>query len=275
MPSQVRTALVTGASSGIGRATALQLASQGYQVYAAARRTEKVKEALVVGIEPLYLDVNSEESIQQAIDTIMQATGRIDVLVNNAGYGLYGTIEEVSLGDAREQFEVNVFGLMSLTKRVLPIMRQQRSGHIVNVSSIVGKFALPTGGWYAASKHALEALSDALRLEMKPFGVKVVVVEPGVIKTEFSEVSQQKSKGTKELESYRSLRSGFRKMSESRQQSAADPYVVAQVIGDAVMSQNPRPRYAVPGGAKVMLALKGLLGDRIYDWIMGRQLNWR
>lgn len=270
-----KTAIVTGASSGIGRATALELVAQGYTVFAAARRTDKISEAQVVGIEALYLDVTSQEAIDKAIDTVMEKTGRIDVLVNNAGYGLMGTIEEVSAEEAQQQFDVNVFGLMNLTKKVLPIMRHQRSGHIINVSSVVGKFGMPTGGWYSASKHALEALSDALRLEMKPFGIKVSIIEPGAIKTEFAEVALGKSEEGTRLETYKQLTAKYKEISVSSAKNAPDAYVVAKVISDAVSSNNPKARYVVPGQAKVLLAAKGVLGDRIFDWMMTRQLGWR
>ena len=270
-----RTAIVTGASSGIGRATALELVAKGYTVFAAARRTEKISEAQVVGIEPIFLDVTSQEAIDKAIDTVMDKTGRIDVLVNNAGYGLMGTIEEVTTQEAQDQFDVNVFGLMNLTKKVLPIMRHQRSGHIINVSSVVGKFGMPTGGWYSASKHALEALSDALRLEMKPFGIKVSIIEPGAIKTEFSEVALGKADEGTRLETYKQLTAKYKEMAEENSKNAADAYVVAKVIGDAIAAKNPKPRYVVPGQAKVLLATKGLLGDRLFDWFMMRQLGWR
>ncbi|MCA9839348.1 MAG: SDR family NAD(P)-dependent oxidoreductase [Trueperaceae bacterium] len=270
-----KTAIVTGASSGIGRATALQLVAQGYSVYAAARRTEKMAEAQVEGLIPTYLDITSEEAISKLIDKIMDETGRIDVLVNNAGYGLMGTIEETSLEEARQQFDVNVFGLMNLTQKVLPIMRRQRQGHIINISSVVGRVGLPINGWYSASKHALEALSDALRIETRPFGIKVTVIEPGAIKTEFSDVAKEKAKNVTQLEPYRQLSSRYQEMSASFSDSAAEPYEVAKVIGEIVVAKSPRPRYAVPGQAKALLIGKRILGDRLFDWFMTRQLRWR
>lgn len=270
-----KTAIVTGASSGIGRATALQLVAQGYAVYAAARRTQKIAETQVEGLHPIFLDLASEESMTRVIDQIMQETGRIDVLVNNAGYGLIGSVEEISLEEARQQFEVNVFGLMSLTKLVLPIMRRQRQGHIINISSVLGRLGLPINGWYSASKHALEALSDALRLEMRPFGVKVTVIEPGAIKSEFSDVANEKAKDLTRLEPYRQLYTKYQEMSQSYLDSAADPYEVAKVVGEVIASKNPKPRYAVTGQAKLLLVGKRILGDRVFDWFMARQLGWR
>lgn len=275
MTETQKTALVTGASSGIGKATALELVAQGYTVYAAARRTEKIAESLVMGLEPIFLDVTSEESVDKVIAQIMDETGRIDVLVNNAGYGLIGTVEEVTMAEAREQFEVNLFGLMSLTKKVIPLMRHQRAGHIINISSVVGKFALPTAGWYSASKHALEALSDSLRVELKPFGVKVSIIEPGAIKTEFGSVAEDKASDRTQLEPYRQLTARYQEMAKSANESAADPYEVAKVIGEAVTAKHPSPRYAVPGQAKVIILTKRLLGDRIFDWFMARRLGWR
>lgn len=269
-----KTALVTGASSGIGRATALELVAKGYIVYAAARRTEKMAEAQVVGLEPIYLDVSSEEAVNAVVEQIMHATGRIDVLVNNAGFGLLGSVEETSLDEARRQFEVNVFGLMHLTQKVLPIMRRQRSGHIINVSSVVGRLGMPINGWYSASKHALEALSDALRIETKPFGIKVTVIEPGAIKTEFAQVAQEDAKSLQQLEPYRQLTARYKEISASFSESAADPYAVARVIGEAIAAKNPRPRYVITGQAKMLLWAKRVLGDRIFDWLMTRQLRW-
>jgi len=268
-------AIVTGASSGIGRATALELVAQGYTVYAAARRTDKIVEAQVVGIEALYLDITSQEAIDKAIDTVMDEAGRIDLLVNNAGYGLMGTIEEVTAEEAQHQFDVNVFGLMNLTKKVLPIMRHQRSGTIINVSSIVGKFGMPTGGWYSASKHALEALSDALRIEMKPFGIRVCIIEPGAIKSEFAEIALEKSEAGNRSETYKQLTAKYKELAESSVKNAPDAYVVAKTISDAAASKNPKARYVVPGQAKMLLAAKGVLGDRLFDWMMTRQLGWR
>ena len=154
-------------------------------------------------------------------------------------------------------------------------MRRQRQGHIINISSVVGRVGLPINGWYSASKHALEALSDALRIETRPFGIKVTVIEPGAIKTEFSDVAKEKAKNVTQLEPYRQLSSRYQEMSASFSDSAAEPYEVAKVIGEIVVAKSPRPRYAVPGQAKALLIGKRILGDRLFDWFMTRQLRWR
>ncbi|MGC2865801.1 oxidoreductase [Corynebacterium glutamicum] len=181
MPTKV--ALVTGASSGIGESTARKLQSLGFTVYGATRRTERLQKLASDGIHPLEMDVTDDESMKARIAKILADSGRIDVLVNNAGYGSYGAIEDVSIDEGGRQFEVNVFGAMALTRLVLPHMRKQKSGTIVNITSMGGKIYTPLGGWYHGTKFALEALSDALRLEVAQFGIDVVVIEPGGIAT--------------------------------------------------------------------------------------------
>src|SRR6516225_10278450 len=184
-----KVALVTGGSSGIGEATAIRLHELGFITYAAARRIERMEHLTKLGIRPLAMDVSNEESMRSGVEHILAATGRIDVLVNAAGYGSYGAVEDVPLAEARNQFEVNVFGAARLTQLVLPQMREQRSGTIVNITSMGGKIYTPLGAWYHATKHALEALSDCLRIETKPFGINVVVIEPGGIKTEWGDIA--------------------------------------------------------------------------------------
>lgn len=176
-------ALVTGASSGIGAATARTLQSLGHVVHGAARRTDRLADLETEGVHPLALDVTDEASLQAGVAAVLEHSGRIDVLVNNAGYGSYGAIEDVDPAEAQRQFDVNVFGAMRLTQLVLPHMRAQGGGTVVNISSMGGRFHTPLGGWYHATKFALEALSDALRVEVAPFGIDVVVIEPGGIAT--------------------------------------------------------------------------------------------
>lgn len=184
-----RIALVTGASSGIGEATARKLHALGYVVYGAARRVDRMEKLAADGIRTIAMDVTDDDSLRAGVDRILSETGRIDVLVNNAGYGSYGAVEDVPLDEARYQFEVNVFGAARLIQLVLPGMRAQRSGTIVNISSMGGRIYTPLGGWYHGTKFALEALSDCLRLEAKPFGIEVVVIEPGSIQTEWGDIA--------------------------------------------------------------------------------------
>jgi len=181
-----RTALVTGASSGIGEDTARKLQALGYIVYGAARRTDRLQALTTDGIRPLAMDVTDDASMNAGVNRILEETGRIDVLVNNAGYGSYGAIEDVPINEARRQFEANVFGLARLTQLITPHMRTQGSGTIINISSMGGKLTTPLGGWYHATKYAVEALSDALRIELSSFGIDVVVVEPGGIRLDES-----------------------------------------------------------------------------------------
>lgn len=179
--------LITGASSGMGFEAAKELASQGHSVYGAARRVERMAPLTEYGVHTIELDVTDEEACKDAVGRVVAERGRIDVLVNNAGYGSFGTIEDVEIDEARRQFDVNVFGLAALTKAVMPQMRERRSGTIVNVSSMGGRLVTFMGGWYHATKYAVEALSDALRMEAAEFGIDVVLIEPGGIKTELGE----------------------------------------------------------------------------------------
>ena len=197
-----RAALITGASSGIGEATALQLLAAGYTVFGAARRVDRMAALAKAGVQVLAMDVTDDASMADGVRNILEQTGRVDVLVNNAGFGSYGALEDVPMDDARYQFEVNLFGLARLTQLVLPTMRRQRSGRIINISSVGGKIYEPLGGWYHATKFAVEGLSDSLRLELAPFGIQVVVIEPGAIRTEWGGIAAdnlRKTSGTRRL----------------------------------------------------------------------------
>ena len=184
--------LLTGASSGIGYQTAESLAKEGHVVYGAARRIEKMETLKQFVVKPIYLDVTDEESIKSAIDTIIRNEGRIDVLINNAGYGSFGAVEDVDISEAKMQFEVNLFGLARLLQLVLPHMRKQKSGRIINVSSMGGRLTTYFGAWYHATKYALEAFSDALRMEVSDFGIDVSLIEPGGIKTDWGIIAANK-----------------------------------------------------------------------------------
>ncbi len=191
-----KTALITGASSGIGEATALQLAELGFTVYAAARRVDRMSDLAERGVRTRPVDVTDDASMVALVETMIADTGRIDVLVNNAGYGMYGALEDVPIEEARRQFEVNVFGFARLTQLVLPQMRAQRDGYIVNISSMGGKIWEPLGSWYHASKFAVEGISDSLRVEVAEFGVKVVIIEPGTIRSEWSGIAADNLEAT-------------------------------------------------------------------------------
>jgi len=263
----VKVALVTGASSGIGDATTRRLAQLGYTVYAVARRADRMAALKEQGIRTESVDVTDDAALVALVDKIISETGRIDVVVNNAGYGSYGALEDVPIAEARRQFDVNVFALARLIQLVLPHMRAQRDGYIVNISSIGGKIWEPLGSWYHATKFAVEGLSDSLRAEVAGFGVKVVVIEPGAIRTEWAAISadnlEAASAGTPYREQARFVSGTLRATDKSRLTSW--PAVVADAIGKAVQSPRPRTRYAVGGGARSILFTQRLLTDRGFD----------
>lgn len=259
--------LVTGASSGIGFDAAASLARQGHRVYSAARRVERMEPLKALGVVPLRMDVTDEASLEAGVRTVLEAEGRIDALVNNAGYGYFGAIENVPLEEARRQLEVNVFGLARLCQLVIPSMRAQGSGRIVNISSVAGKTVLYFGGWYHVSKFSVEALSDALRMELKPFGIDVSMIEPGGIKTNWGIIAAdhlaESSKGTPyEAEGLRESET-MRKAYSMRLLS--NPSVVTRAISKAVNSRRPRARYRVGFGAGTLVFLHAILPTRWWD----------
>ncbi|MEJ1091388.1 oxidoreductase [Microbacterium istanbulense] len=267
-----KTALVTGASSGIGESTARKLQSLGFTVYGAARRTDRLQKLAAEGIRPLGMDVTDEQSMKDGVAKIIAETGRIDVLVNNAGYGSYGAIEDVPIDEGRRQFEVNVFGAMALVQLVVPHMREQKSGTIVNITSMGGKIYTPLGGWYHGTKFALEALSDCLRLELAPFGVDVVVIEPGGIATEWGGIAadhlDESSKGSAYKRQADAVAKSLR--SEANANRNSPPSVISDAIGKAVTAGRPKTRYAVGFGAKPLIAAGNILSDRQFDALITR-----
>ena len=270
-------ALITGASSGIGEATALELARRGFIVYGAARRVDRMSALAGRGVRVIEMDVTDDASMTSGVERVLGEQGRIDVLVNNAGYGSYGALEDVPLDEARRQFEVNVFGLARLTQLVLPHMRSRRSGRIVNVSSIGGKMYEPLGAWYHATKFAVEGLSDSLRVELEPHGVHVVVIEPGAIRTEWGGISAQSALARSGDTAYAQQAHQLAKTYSvaDRPGVGADPRVVAVAIGRAVTARRPRTRYAVPTSAKAILLARRLLSDRAFDAVITRAYGMR
>jgi NAD(P)-dependent dehydrogenase (short-subunit alcohol dehydrogenase family) len=271
MTESRRAALVTGCSSGIGRATALALSAKGYAVYATARRPETLAGLAAHGLETLALDVTSEASMAAAVRAVEEAHGHVEVLVNNAGYALQGPVEEVSLDAVRAQFETNVFGLVRLSQLVLPAMRAAGSGRIINVGSMGGRFTFPGGGFYHASKHAVEAISDALRLEVAPFGVHVSLVQPGPVVSAFADSAVDSvdvtegpyAQFTQDLvDRYREAYDGSAANLEIR------PEKVADVIVRAATSSRPRARYAVGAMAKTLITSRRLLPDVAWDRVV-------
>ncbi len=267
--------LVTGASSGIGKETANLLAKNGYTVYAAARRLEKMNDLKSNGIHLLEMDVTNDDSMVRGIQKIMSVEKRIDVLVNNAGYGSYGALEDVPLSEAKYQFEVNVFGLARLTQLVLPYMREQKSGKIINISSMGGKFGEPHGAWYHATKYAVEGLSDSLRMELKQFNIDVVIIEPGAIKTEWNTIARENLIKVSGNTAYKDLVAKHYRMLENADKGSlgSEPVVIAKTIVKAIQSSKPKTRYAVGGGAKLILFMRSILSDRLFDWVFMSQMK--
>ncbi len=267
MKTGKKTAFVTGASSGMGKEIAKKLLADGLTVYAAARRVEKMKDLEELGARVIKMDITKEEDVVNAVMTVENNHGGIDVLVNNAGFGSYGTVEDTSIEDARYQFEVNLFGLARLTRRVLPYMRKQKSGTIVNISSMGGKIYTPLGAWYHATKHALEGWSDCLRLELKDFNIDVVIVEPGMIKTEFGDVLLEGLKKRSEGSAYSGLVAKLVKATESTYEKGrgSHPSVIADIVSKAVKARKPKTRYAGGSMAKPLMFIRRCFSDRFFD----------
>jgi NAD(P)-dependent dehydrogenase (short-subunit alcohol dehydrogenase family) len=269
--------LITGCSSGIGRATAERLARGGHTVYATARRLESIRDLGEAGCRTLALDVTAEASMAAAVADVEEAEGAVGVLVNNAGYSQSGAVESVKLDDVRAQFETNVFGLIRMSQLVLPGMRRQRSGRIVNLGSMGGKLTFPGGGVYHATKYAVEAISDAMRFEVKGFGVDVVLIEPGLIKTDFakSAVSALNS-GTADEGPY----GEFNQLVAASTVGAYEgptaklgggPDAVAKAIEKAITTRRPRARYPVTPSARLLMGQRALFTDRMWDAFVGTQ----
>lgn len=262
--------LITGASSGIGYDAAQTLAQQGHRVYAAARRVERMESLKTVGVQVISMDVTDEASMQKGVESVIQAEGRIDVLINNAGYGYFGVIENVPMEEARKQLEVNVFGLARLTQLVLPYMRKQRSGRIINTSSIAGKMVFYMGGWYNVTKYSVEALSDALRMEMKPFGIDVVMIEPGAIKTDWGVIAARHLMESSVGTAYEQIGTQWVKNMDwfYKTNWLSSPKVVTKAICRAVNSRRPKARYCRGRISITGRVFHALLPARWWDAIM-------
>lgn len=266
--SKPRVALVTGASAGMGKEFAKALIAEGMVVYTAARRVEQMDDLKAAGAIPLKMDITNEEQVQALVARIENDHGGVDVLINNAGFGMFGAMEDTSIDDARYQFEVNIFGLARLTQLLIPSMRGKKAGTIINISSMGGKVYFPLGAWYHATKHALEGWSDCLRVELAQFGINVVVIEPGAINTEFSDVM-----GGPMLE--RSGNTVYSKLANKLAESiettvnntsaSTNPQVITNLIIKAVRAKKPKTRYAAGLYAKPMMFIRKWFGDRVYD----------
>lgn len=260
----MKTALVTGASSGIGEAICRALLDMGYTVYAGARRVERMQTLAERGAHAVALDVTDDASMVAAVDAMLEREKRIDVLVNNAGYGSYGALEDVPLAEGRRQFDVNVFGLARMTQLVIPTMRAQHSGTIFNVSSIGGKMHEPLGSWYHATKFAVEGMSDCLRMELEPFGIDVVVIEPGGIRTEWGAIAREHLLEYSGSTAYADqVRESFVTM-DGFESAGSDPSIIGAIVTQALRAKRPRTRYMRGMGA-FMVPILRMLPDRAKD----------
>lgn len=263
----MKTVLITGASSGMGKEIARKLLEEGYTVYAAARRLHRMRDLEELGATPLKLDITKDDDIVGVVNQIIAEQGGIDILINNAGFGMYGAMEDTTLEDARYQFEVNLFGLARLTQLALPYMREQGAGKIVNISSMGGKIYTPLGSWYHATKHALEGWSDCLRIELAPFGIDVIIIEPGLIETEFGDVligpMLERSGNTTYADMANKVAKGVRDSYDSG--NGSPPSVIADTISKSLSARRPRTRCVAGKMAKPLMAVRKWLGDRLYD----------
>jgi NADP-dependent 3-hydroxy acid dehydrogenase YdfG len=272
--------LITGCSSGIGAQTARRLAAKGWTVYATARRPESIAELADSGCKTLALDVDDEESMRAAVAAVEEAEGSVGALVNNAGYSQSGALETLPIEKLRAQFETNVYGLVRMCQLVLPGMRREGRGTIVNISSMGGRLTFPGGGAYHATKYSVEALSDALRWEVRGFGVRVVIVEPGLIVTNFGEAAAATvgTNGDGDADPYASFNADVAATTKAiyegpMRKLGGGPDAVAKVIERAIMSRSPRPRYKVTASARLAIANRRLLGDRVWDAAMRTQFK--
>lgn len=267
--------LITGASSGIGKDTALSLIKEGHVVYGVARRLEMMKDIVQAGGHAIKMDILKERNIDDVVNQIIKEQSRVDVLINNAGYGLWGAVETISIDEAKRQFDVNIFGLAYLTKKIIPIMRKQKSGKIINMSSMGGKVYTPFGAWYHATKYALEGWSDCLRIELKSFGIDVILIEPGVIKTEFQDVMMdstvERSIGTPYEKKLKALEKATQEMYARGIGSPAS--TITKLIIKAINSHNPKRRYVGGLFAKPMLFIKKWFGDKMYEKAIMSQIK--
>ena len=274
MDSKQKVTIVTGCSSGIGHEISLILARNGFTAYATMRNLQKGSDLKSIAEDeklPLHfaqLDVTDENSVKKAIQTVYDEAGRIDILVNNAGYGLTGAFEDLSLDEIKAQYETNVFGLIRTTQSVLPIMRKQRSGLIVNISSGAGRFGFPTGSAYVSTKFAVEGLTESMSYELEPFGIKVILIEPGVIKTNFFNSSVLAKKSQDPNSPYATLMKGMEDSVDKMMENASTPQYVAEVVLHAVTNENPKLRYLAGKDVERWIEAKMKMSDEEFANMM-------
>ena len=273
LSSPRRVALVTGASSGIGKDVAQVLLDEGMIVYVAARRVSRMAELAEAGAIVLPMDLGVPAQIEAVVERIKADHGGVDVLVNNAACGLYGSVEETSLEEVRYQFDVNIFGTARLTQLLIPYMREQRAGRIINVTSIGGKLYTPLGAWYHATKHALEGWSDCLRIELRPFDVHVVIIQPGMIESEFGDTMTESMLEHSGAGHYAKMAQSMAATMNRNSGRGSSPRVISKLIQQAIHSDRPKTRYAGGKTAKPLLFLRKWLGDKAFDKIILSQTD--
>ncbi len=268
-------ALITGASSGIGKEIVKQLLNDNMDVYGASRSLDKMQDIKKLGAKILPIDLTDDKSIQEAVKLIIKENDRIDILINCAGYGLFGAIEDIPLNDARKQFEVNLFGLGRLTQLIIPYMRSNKFGKIVNISSAAGKMYSPLGGWYTASKFALEGFSDCLRIETKPFGIDVIIIEPGTINTGFDKIAFDTLLKYSENGAYRKLakNSVILMKSNFSNKKSSQPKCIAKKVSKVIMIKKPKTRYSVGHRSKLAINVRKWLPDKFLDKMILKRIN--
>jgi NAD(P)-dependent dehydrogenase (short-subunit alcohol dehydrogenase family) len=276
MANPSKAVLITGCSSGIGRASALRLAQKDWTVYASARRPESIADLAQAGCRTLTLDVTDEESMRAAVAEVEREQGAVGVLINNAGYSQSGAVEQVELSAVRRQFETNVFGVIALTQLVLPKMREQRWGKIVNVGSMGGRLTFPGGGYYHATKHALEAISDALRFEVRGFGIDTILLEPGLIVTEFGTAAVASMDGVADDGPYAEFNAKLTKLTTETYEGpmrhlGGGPEAVAKAIEKAISRRRPPARVRVTPSARLAILQRRITPDRVWDAAMRTQ----
>jgi len=257
----------------MGKVTAEELIKEGHIVYCAARNTDKMKDLENLGGKVLKMDVSDQSSIEAGVNKMINEQGKIDVLWNNAGFGLYGPVEDISIEKAKYQFDVNLFGLARLTQLVLPPMRKQKSGLIINTSSMGGKIYTPLGAWYHATKHALEGWSDCLRLELKEFGINVVVLEPGLIDTGFAAGVEHHFAPEAMQGAYKRIVQGLLNSTSSSSMKMSSPMVIAKTVKKIINAKKPKTRYLVGVMAKPLVNIRKMFGDKIYDKVIMSQIK--
>ena len=268
--------LVTGTSSGMGLEAVKELSADGHIVYGTVRKKEEFSIVEEAGGKPLQVEMTDYSTLEAAVKKVIKEQGKIDVLYNNAGFGLYGPVEDVSIDDAKYQFDVNLFGLARLTQLVLPHMRKEKSGLIINTSSMGGKIYTPLGAWYHATKHALEGWSDCLRLEVAEFGINVAIIEPGGIETKFGDPVSASLNKIKDRTAYTSvgrMLKATEEMTASGRFKGSHPSVIIALVKKAIASDKPKTRYVAGKFARQLMWTRKLLGDRVYDRMVMRMVS--